>query len=248
MGKKYSRPPIIEAVCEFRLTADTPWDSTVAGRFYEKLESEFPHREQKLVLEEAEFTREPHGFQQRMRATERVLFFSEDRRMLIQVGPRLLVVNALKPYPSWQGFKPKIQAAWNYLREVVAVKGIERIGLRYINEITLEANSHGIEEYLAFYPHTGDRLPRRRVSFIVGAEFPYAEDRDRCRVLLRSEAGVSKVILDIHYFLARPEAADPSLAMEWVENAHDNIEAVFEGCITDRLRKEFEGNAGHAAE
>jgi hypothetical protein len=31
MGKSYAKPPIVEAVCEFRLSPDTEWDLTVPG-------------------------------------------------------------------------------------------------------------------------------------------------------------------------------------------------------------------------
>jgi uncharacterized protein (TIGR04255 family) len=71
------------------------------------------------------------------------LFFTEDRKMLVQVGPRLLTVNALKPYPHWEGFKPRIEMAWKSLQATIEVQGLERIGLRYINHIELPAQ--GVE-------------------------------------------------------------------------------------------------------
>jgi len=45
MVKKYAKPPIVEAVCEFRLTHDTRWDLTVPGLLYEKLKASFPQKE-----------------------------------------------------------------------------------------------------------------------------------------------------------------------------------------------------------
>lgn len=242
MGKKYRNDPIVEAVCEFRLTQDTPWDLTIPGLFYEKVKHEFPHREQRVV-QEIDFVQEPQGFQQRVRTTERVLLFTENQKVLIQLGPRLLVVNALKPYPTWQGFKPRIEMAWNHLRDVVEVRDLERIGLRYINRVELPAQAVELEEYFEFYPFIGKRLPQHMVSFIARVEFPYADDRDQCRVQLTPALGggeKSVVILDIDYFLAHPRAVAVSDALQWVEEAHSKVEEVFEGCITDRLRKEFE--------
>ncbi|RLA98417.1 MAG: TIGR04255 family protein [Deltaproteobacteria bacterium] len=244
MGRKYRNPPIVEAVCEFRLTPDTPWDLTIPGLFFEKVKSTFTQREQR-VIQEVELSQEPQGLQQQIRTTERILLFTQDKKMLVQLGPRLLVVNALKPYPTWQRFKPLIETAWEGLKSVLEVRGLQRIGLRYINRIELPVPVEfvGISEYFAFYPFVGPQLPRNMVSFIIGGEFPYKEGRDRCRVQLTpapDSGDKSAFMLDIDYFLARSREIEVGKALDWVEEAHSQVEAVFEGCITDVLRKMFE--------
>lgn len=163
--------------------------------------------------------------------------------MLIQLGPRLLVVNALRPYPTWQGFKPRTEMAWSGLQSVAEIKGLERIGLRYINRIKLPEKEPKLDDYFEFYLTIGPRLPQNMVSFIVGAEFPYMQGRDHCRVQLGTapDSGQESLyILDIDYFLARPRAVEVSDALQWIEEAHSRVEEVFEGCITDRLRTLFE--------
>ena len=47
-------------------------------------------------------------------------------------------------------------------------------------------------------------------------------------------------MLDIDYFLAHPRAVEATRALDWVEEAHNQVEQIFEGCITDRLRELFE--------
>ena len=163
--------------------------------------------------------------------------------MLVQLGPRLLVVNALRPYPSWGNFKPRIKMIWNCLQRVVEIRGLERIGLRYINRVELPDQAVGLSECFEFYPFVGPRLPQKMMSFIAGAEFPYADGRDRCRVQLTKASESeekSEIILDIDYFLARPRGVSASDVLEWVEEAHSRVEEVFEGCITDRLRRQFQ--------
>jgi uncharacterized protein (TIGR04255 family) len=242
MGRKYKAPPIVEAVCEFRLTPDTPWDLTIPGLFYEKVRGTFPNREQR-VIQEVELTHEPQGLQQQIRTSERILLFSDNRKMLVQVGPRMLAINALKPYPTWQGLKPHIVKAWESLRDIVEVRGIQRIGLRYINRIELPDSPMKISEYFEFYPLIGSRLPQNAVNFITGADFDYTDGRDRCRLQLTHASNTQEnktFMLDIDYFLAKPRAVDISDALSWVEEAHGRVEEVFEGCITDRLRAMFE--------
>jgi uncharacterized protein (TIGR04255 family) len=242
MGKKYANPPVEEAVCEFRLTQDTQWDMTIPGLIYEKLRDEFSEREQRMISE-MEFTHGAEGIQQHIRTSERVVLSTKDKKMLIQIGARLLVINVLKPYPSWQKYKPRVQKAWDSLLDTVEVKGIERMGLRYINLIKVPSPVSELSDFLQFYPFVGDKLPQRMVSFIMGAEFSFTDDRDRCRAQLAplpATEGAQTFLLDIDYFLNRPRGVEVKNALEWVEEAHNRVEEIFEGCITDRLRKVFE--------
>jgi len=242
MGRKYKNPPVIEVVCDFRLTPETRWDLTVPGLLYEKLKVSFPHKEQR-VLQEVELTQGPEGLQQHIRTRERMLFFTEDRKMIVQVGTGLLVINVLKPYPHWEGFRPRIEMAWKSLQETIDVQGLERIGLRYINHIELPSQSAGLAEYFEFYPSVGQRLPQQVASFLAAVEFSFADGRDHCRVQFTSipaSGDKSSFMLDIDYFLARPRAVEVADTLAWVEEAHSRVEEVFEGCITDSLRKMFQ--------
>ncbi len=246
MGQRYPKPPVIEALCEIRLSAETPWDATIPGLFYETIRAVFPRKEQRIV-QEIEFSMEPHGLQQRIRSTERMLFYAENRPLLVQVGPRVLAVNALKPYPSWSGFKPYIEKAWQCFQQVVDVKGIERVALRYINRIELSCKPNEIGRFFAFHLDLGPRLPGDRlVHFGLEGVFAFAKLRDRCRVKLFPETNdetkdstTMALILDIEYFLARPGGVTPDNVVTWIEEAHDRVEEMFEGSITDALRRQF---------
>ncbi len=237
----YKNPPIVEAICEFRLSQDTRWDLTIPGLFYERVKDDFPHKEQKMVSQ-IELTQETNTFQQKIIMSERILLFSDDRKRIIQVGNWLLAINVLKPYPTWNGFRSIIEKCWNNLLEIIDIKGLERVSLRYINQVQLPFESIEIEEYFEFYPYIGERLPQTPSYFIVSAEFPYDGGRDKCRVQLTPGiVGDSELafILDIDYFLARQRDIDISTVMDWIEKAHGRVEEVFEGCITDKLRETF---------
>jgi hypothetical protein len=60
VGRRYAAPPLIEAVCELRLTPDTQWDLTIPGMIYEKVKDDFPNREQRLA-QEVEIEQGPQG-------------------------------------------------------------------------------------------------------------------------------------------------------------------------------------------
>jgi uncharacterized protein (TIGR04255 family) len=245
MARNYKDPPVIEAVCEIRVTSDTKWDLTVPGLIYEKVSNEFPIKEQRFV-QEIDVTRGSQGTQQQIRLSERVLFLTNDRKMLIQVGQHLLTVNCLKPYPSWRRFRPRIEMAFSALANTVDVKGFQRIGLRYINRIEVRDESPRLEKYFEFRPFLGQRLPQQPDEYIVGCSFPFLDGRDVCRVQLTNavadEPDRPAWLLDIDYFVAQPQIIEANHVLEWVDQAHTHVEEVFEGCITQRLRNTFQGS------
>jgi uncharacterized protein (TIGR04255 family) len=243
MSRKYLNSPIIEAVCEFRLAPDSQWDLTVPGLVYEKVSKEFPSKEQRLV-QEVELTQGPQGMQQQIRTSERALFLTDDRKVFIQVGPYLLAVNCLKPYPTWYGFKPKIEKAFNALINTVDVKGLQRIGLRYINRIEISNQQVRLEDYFEFYPFLSHNLPQNMINFAIQCLFPFSDGRDSCRVQLTNalpeKPDSISLLLDLDYFLAQPQAVSANETLKWVEKAHQQVEEIFEGCITERLREVFQ--------
>ncbi|KPL05716.1 hypothetical protein AMJ85_11035 [candidate division BRC1 bacterium SM23_51] len=243
MGKRYADPPIVEAVCEFRLTPATKWDLTIPGLIYAKVKEDFPNKEQRPI-QEVEFTQSQEGTQQQIRASELALFLAENRETFIQVGPRLLAVNRLKPYHSWARFKPSIEKAFGALTDTVDVEGLQRIGLLYINRIEIPGSPVDLDKYFEFRPFLGDNLPQDMANFFLGCRLPFRDGKELCRVELISAVPENPnsvaILLRLDYHFAHPNVVRPDGALEWVEAAHSQVEEIFEGCITDRLREIFQ--------
>lgn len=242
MGRRYRNPPIIEALCEFRFEPSASWDLTIPGLIYEKTREGFPRRHQAKAFE-VSVAASPGGVEQQVLTTDRVQFLREDEKALIQVGPNLLAVNHLKPYPTWQDFLPLIRQGFDAYLEVASPKGIQRVGLRYINRIEIPGQRIELEDYFEFRPFVGPKLPQDFGSFIVGIQVPYENSRDSLRLLANAAVetpNIFAVMLDLDYFLAQPGQVHLGNVFEWVEVAHSRVEEVFEACITDRLRETFE--------
>jgi len=171
-------------------------------------------------------------------------FLREDEKALIQVGPDLVAINHLKPYPTWQEFLPLIQRGFDAYCKAAAPKGVRRIGLRYINRIEIPGQSIELEDYFEFRPFVGSQLPQDFGPFIVGIQVPYEDSRDTLRLQLANASvetpNTVAVMLDLDYFLARPGEVPLDDVFEWVDVAHNRVEEAFEACITDRLRQMFE--------
>jgi len=240
---KFKKPPIVEAICEFRFSKETQWDPTIPGSVYEKVKDQFPHKESRLDPQVIMKTEET-GFNQNPVASQRVLMLSGDRSSLIQVGPHLLSINQLKPYAGWEHFRPKIKRAYETLGGITEINGIDRMALVYIDRIEIPGKRVKIEDYFKFYPKLGMELPHAHTNFVVGVEFPYNEKRDSCRLQLTSAMATVKdhlaVLLTTEYYLVKQKSVSPDMALDWMEDAHTQVRALFKGCITENLEDLFE--------
>jgi uncharacterized protein (TIGR04255 family) len=244
MARQYQSSPIEEAICELRLGQGVPWDLAVPGLILPGLKSQFPIREQRLVQEMMAQT-SSDGVQQILKTSERAVFLSEDKRTLVQIGTRLIAVNQLKPYTGWAALRSNIELVLSILQSVVHADQFERIGLRYINRVEVsDINSRELlDAYFAFSPRLSEAFPHTLDSFIVGFDLPYREGLDHCRVQLSSAVSAgpqaASALLDIDYATKRPGTMTNDAVLQWIDQAHTNVESVFEESITPASRTLF---------
>jgi len=240
----YRNPPIVEAVCEFRFSSDTPWEQDLPDRFYDAFRDHFPIREsrkgQSLEIKANATGIEGH----RVEAIDIQIFLAQDRRMLIQLGPRALSIHCLRPYPSWDVFGPMIRRAYETIDSLTGgIRGFDRIGLLYVDKIEIPGETVRLEDYFAFYPHLGERLPQDVENFMVGCDFAY-KGRDICRLKLTlampEKQNTQAYLLTTDYFLAQKDTVKPDDACAWVEEAHTAVKELFKGCITEKLEEIFD--------
>lgn len=243
MSRKYEKPPIQEAVCEFRFADDLAWDMTLPGLLYDKIKDRYPEKKQRL-LSSTELFQEEGTLGQKLTQESRILFYDKEGTRLVQVGDHLLTINALAPYRGWaEDFQPHISSVLESLLEIVKPECFLRAGLRYINMIELPGPRVELPDYFKFHPSIGPELPQDHISFILGCQFPFEDEKSLCKVLLTSaKAGkvdAQAALLDLDLYMAVPNALLVKEAHSWLNWAHDKVNGIFEGCITDALRKMF---------
>lgn len=242
MARKYNNPPVVEAVCEFRFSPETNWVSSLSDRIYENLSSHYSIREvrnpRQIKVSATESNTDVETIAKQRR---RDVFLSEDKKKFVQVGKHFLFVNCLKSYIGWGKFKPMISDAFEALSNIVNPQDVERIVLRYINRIEIpDSEQDGIGEFFNIGPYLGPDLPHEVTSFITGAVFPFV-DKDYCVVEIKDgetdREDYSAIRLNLEYSTMKPIAKQD--VESWIETAHDRMESIFEGCITDQLREIF---------
>lgn len=251
MRRIYKSPPVVEALCSFRFIPADPWDWTIPGLLYDKVKKEYPEKRQQGILElELQTSEQGVGISQKaLGETVRMQFLREDGSALIQIGPNMLVVNQLRPYPNWPRFRGSIIDVLDEYIGVGHPKAIQTVGLRYINRIELPDRDLALEEWFAAYPRIPDVLPRILTSFFTRTEIvPLGCDArmtltmgtvgDQAEVKT-PQAKSNAAILDLDFTTVREEQVSRTDVEKWLDNAHDQIEQYFEACLTDRTRALF---------
>jgi uncharacterized protein (TIGR04255 family) len=238
--RRYRHDPLREVMCEFRLAPEVPWDPTIPGLIYEGLREEFPEKRERLA-QEIQITQTPHGFQQEIRSAEMAVFSQPDGLTIVQVAPRLLTVNRLRPYQGWDHFRPCIARAFQALRAAVSVHTLETLTLRYINQVEIADGAVDLKSYFEIRPFLGDHLPQDLAGFMLGCVLASPDSTDSCRIHFASleadQPDVRKFLLMLEHFPTRPRSVAVESALSWIDHAHEQIVQIFEGCITDQLRQ-----------
>ena len=166
-----------------------------------------------------------------------------DESGYIAVAPYRLGVHHFSPYPSWRHFSEIIGKATQTYQDVLKPTKVQRIGLRYINDINLGQISVSLEEFFEFYPFVGHNIPQILSGFHCLVQFDFEDARDSLILQIATapqpEGQNAHVVLDLDYFLAQPDNFELDETTKWIEQAHANLESVFEGCIKDSARALF---------
>ena len=245
--RRYQNSPIVEAVCEFQFRPGNKWDWTIPGLVYNQIKGEFPQKREEKAFEINLAVQGPAGKVQQMgQSLTKMQFIRKDGSAMVQVGPDLLAVNAYPPYLGWEGFQGLIQGQFENYRTIAQPVGFKRIGLRYINKIVFPTPEIETTDYLHYYPRVPDTLKQEHGPFRMRMFHVYDEERDMLNLQIGHSQPVDghlAIALDLDYHLVKAERVELARGMEWVETAHERIEAMFEACITDRTRALFEATA-----
>jgi len=238
MGKKYTNPPVTEAVCEFRFDPTSAWDLAIPGLIYERLRQDYPKRHATSSVPVGQLLGPLPPL-----LPESVQFSRSDDSALVRISPHQIAIIHLRPYGTWDRFMPMIEEALTAYREAAEPKGIQRVGLRYVNHILLRGTRIELEDYFNLYPFTGASVPHDYFSFLVKLQTLFENRRDVLTLQLfnastEEQAAVS-VQLDLDYFLGQAAAVTFDSVHDWLETAHLHVEETFEACVNDRLRAQF---------
>ena len=247
---QYQNPPIIEAVCELGFSSDAEWNLSYPWLFYEKIKHIYTGlpREQKIVgleqpTQDVE-SRERTPF--KVIEQSKIQFPLEGNSGLVAVSPNLISSHVYKPYPGWDVFRSRLEEALSKYIEVTNPNGLRKMGLRYINQLSVPDSQHDVASYFT--------IPPANISedcivdnFLFRNEYIYKDEPIRAILnfaRLDAPENTSAYLLDIDMVWQWPAEPLPlNAVMAKVDELRRRERVIFEHLITDRARELFDANS-----
>lgn len=237
--EKLKHPSVVEAVCEFRFGSGASY-TLVPGAMMERLRSRFPEHETlptaALMSGVADNVMLP--------AVPLHRFKSREPNVLVQTGPRLLTINILPVYPSFEVFREIILAVLSEYRGVATPGNPTRIGLRYINHLASSGGGGMLSDYVNYelsYPKNLPHLSKETSARLV---FSYGDLGSLAlAVAFPSQMAQRQLgaLLDLDFSLNDPKDFDLNRFPEWLDEAHTIIYEAFVSAVRKEVMSEMRG-------
>lgn len=149
----YSRPPITEAVVQFRVNNQI--DLNVLKKIADKLKRKGYPNQKPISKNDINFVQNASDLDVTVRHSPGYHMSSDDEADIVILEPDSLLISRLAPYPGWDSFYERVKSVWKLWKSADKTQNISRVGIRYINRIDIPINESeviNIEDYLNFYP------------------------------------------------------------------------------------------------
>lgn len=235
----YKHNSIQEAIFEIKGPVDN-WDSSVPGRFYERVRKDFPTKSdvQSVSFVVRSSAGPPPPVQAPIMKAR-----SKDRSKYLQIGPGLMTVNCLK-YTHWPEFRDSIAQAVAAYMEVSVLSALTSLSIRYINRFEFEQETVNLGEYFVFgvfIPETIRDIHGFQCIFHNQVE-PKGNMHGRRNTTkfftrpTRLQSSENPLFLDIRASSLGTIEATSQNILEIAEQFHEVVEGIFESFLTDKLR------------
>lgn len=240
-----SKAPIVEAVIDIRAVLGKKWDDAILRKELQKRLSDYPKIE---TLKESKYqlsAQKPEAFIIEDLGCVGLKLHCKDNPYIVQFNKGTFVFSRLTPYEDWGRFTREALRLMKIYSELLEPIEVKRIGLRFINRISMKQEKAELKKYYKSPPES-----LKGLDWPLGGFF----HRDVIRVpgtsyavnLIKTVQNSSNIqtrevglILDIDVFInTNFDYSTERLVMlldemRWVKNK------IFFGSITDKSLEEF---------
>jgi uncharacterized protein (TIGR04255 family) len=181
------------------------------------------------------------------------VFHGKNREKLVSVTPKYLTVERIR-YSTYEDVKGDFAAVFAAFTEAYSEAVINRLGVRYINEITLtEGRPTEWDEYLdkrliSAFGFFADREKLSRLFSV--AELNYGDLQLRFQFGMHNPDYPAVIrrrvfVLDLDAYAIG--VVEPKAVGSVIDEAHARIQKLFESSITEKLREKMNEQSGAAA-
>lgn len=242
--KAYKRPPIVEALI------DLQFETRLSEKELSALKEKFGATYSALFdTKNVEVTINPGGTISTRDEPAGFKANSNDGTDIAVITRQGLSTSRLAPYQGWEALEKLARANYMVFRDVVGHRQVKRIGVRYINRIDYPVHDlldTPMGMILRIHPMVPKELNPTPNAF--GTRYEYFDQENQLTVILNSASLEPALIdhisllLDIDVIRAGVEGIPQKPDDLWALINHLRIQKnrVFEVCITDVLREQFD--------
>ncbi|GMV03545.1 MAG: hypothetical protein AMXMBFR52_32000 [Burkholderiales bacterium] len=174
---------------------------------------------------------------------------SEDGRDVVLVWTDGLSMARVGDYPGWDTFAARYLALFDTYRRAVAPAEIERIGLRYVNDIRLPITPwFAFDDYLTSAPRAPKGFAQAYFDFLMHLRLPTGSEDTTLDVMQAADTrGLSTseipLIIDVDVGNNRRHTADETIVghlRDALQQLHEIKNRAFFGLITERLAETYQ--------
>lgn len=235
----YPNDTIREALCEFKLnrSPDFQWKAKTSVAILNALDpNEFPGMEPVSQINwEIQINKDTgHGQQTLADSGPRFKYSNHDESKIVQVAPNIFVYNQVGKYPGWASMQSDLLQKWERVQPHILPERVERIGLRYINEIPVGQDGSIFDwicpnEFIPSVVGNSKGPLRYRIDVSLAAE-------DRAIVMLiREQNRFDRLFLDIDRirYVGRIPSVDDLRKI--TDTLHEDIWKIFSDSQTSKF-------------
>jgi len=243
-SKQYKKPPITEAVLDFRVKVPAGFEDLAA--FADRVAGRYPTRQQ---LQNIEVKLDGEARQIGLKhTTQGFRLTSEDQADICIAGAEGLTTSRLAPYIGWDRLLDTWRQNWAAWTKATHSSVPKRIGLRYINRIDVpqpQGESVDFGEYVALQIRSPKVTDEPLLGY--GMQLQFQSRRPKWNVSINcGKIANSPIINHISFLLDIDVYRDEDIPTaqkrleEILEEAHGLKNELFEVMITDASRALFE--------
>lgn len=167
-----------------------------------------------------------------------IILVSSDEKTLFQSRFDGFTLNRLPPYESWEVFREEAKKLWKAYRETFKPNPIQRIAVRYINQIHFPGPLENFSEYFTLQPQALE-IGKRAEFFM---QIQYVLEELNAKLLLNlailppQKKGFTSVALDFDIFRDQEVPQDDKGIWKFFEDLRPIKNNAFEQCITQKTR------------
>lgn len=237
-----SKAPIIEAVLEIRLVSSVKWDVTSLQNELKQRLPDFPKVE---TLRKAKVQIAPLG-KLGNSAFEDIgcvglKLHSNDNLHIVQFNKDAFVFSRLKPYANWEQFSQEALRLWAIYCELLKPSEVRRIGLRFINRISIKQPTLELSDYYKYPPASIEELNWPLTGYMHHDVIQVPETAYSVNVIktVQNVPGDIGLLLDIDVFMQSHFAYNELRIIEFIEDMRWVKNKIFFGSLTEKLIKEL---------